>query len=522
MVIFRLLALLVLTRACERGLASRTDAAPAEIAAAAGATTTGAPPAAAPAPVVTATPFPFGPPSPIARYTCASVVSGGAFHSYLAAPDTRVAYVDGDDFLALVNRSPTGALPPTYAPSDLVDLHDGSSRTATACEAAGTCLRRDAASALAHMLEQMRLDGVEGRVQSAFRGFGTQCWVFASWARQAHGGFCEATAQSALPGHSQHQLGTTVDLFTVEWAEAGTRNGLGVFRNGFGCTRGGKWLDDQAWRFGFVVSYPINPDDRKEGSRCLERTDRPVPIDPKTGYKHEPWHVRFIGVDAATNYREAWLQSGPGTPGEITLEQWLRRQRGLAGEAELPVCDGCQCGACSTLAAEGDKTPCGTASLHLDVGGRAVAPAEEPRLVDVRAKPTEGALVVEVIVHAAAHTPTQTPVMTDEGPTYLDGATFAALVPYPDTKPHRYEDLLGAWRVAIESEPQGPVRWPWRASLAKAELAATWNRANVMLPARAGDATVRVRLVPPKTARSLRVTLLKDAREHEIRAVPLP
>ncbi|MDP9000774.1 MAG: M15 family metallopeptidase, partial [Myxococcota bacterium] len=347
----------------------------------------------------------------------------------------------------------------------------------------------------------MRAEGMHGHIQSAFRGFGTQCWVFAAWARQARGGFCEATEQSALPGHSQHQLGTTLDLFTSEWAEAGAKTGLGVFRNGFGCTQGGKWFDEHAWRYGFVVPYPIDPDDRKDGSRCLPRWDRAIPVNPKTGYKSEPWHLRFVGIDAATRYHEAWLASEPGTPGEITLEQWLRARRGLAGDAEIPVCDGCSCGACATLAEDSDKAPCGNASLRLDADGRVAAPVESAQLVDAHTLPTkDGAVLVEVKVHAPAHTPTQTPIMTADGPTYHEGDTFEALAPYPDSKPHHYGNLPGAWRVAVEPSPPGPMRWPWRASLAKPELAATWNRANVLLPAKAGDAIVQIRIYLPRGA----------------------
>ena len=467
--------------------------------------------------------FPFGPPSSFARYTCGSVIAGGGFRDFLAPADTRLSFVDGDDLLALVNRSPTGALPPTYAPSDLVDVRDGKARSPSECEGAHSCLRREAAAALGRMLDQMRVDGLRGHVQSAFRGFGTQCWVFTSWARQAAGGFCEATEQSALPGHSQHQLGTTLDLFTSDWAERGAKTGQGVFRNGFGCTPGGRWLDENAWRYGFVVPYPIDPDDRKDGSRCLPRADRIVPIDPKTGYKQEPWHLRFVGADAAAQYHDAWLASAPGTPEEITLEQWIRRQRGLAGDAELPVCDGCGCGACATLAGGSDKTLCGDGSLRLDPKGMVVAPADEPQLLDARASATrDGATIVEVTVRASAHTPTQTPITTAEGPTYREGDGFAALVPYADAQPHHYDDLPGAWRVAVEPVPLGPVRWPWRASLAKPELAVTWNRANVVLPARAGDSSVKVRVMVPHGAETLRVTLLHDGQEHDVRAVPLP
>ncbi len=475
---------------------------------------------AAPPPVASLVPFPFGLPSPIAKYSCPVVLAGGPFRAFLAASDTRVAFVDGDDLLAIVNRSPTGALPPGYAPRDLVDLRDLSPRAPSACDAGRACLRREAAIALRRMFEGMRADGLTGRVDSAFRGFGTQCWVFDGWAAKARGGFCEAATQSALPGHSQHQLGTTVDAFTSDWADQGARTGEGVFRNGFGCTRGGRWFDENASVYGFVVSYPIDPDDRKDGSRCQPRADRPVPIDPKTGYKNEPWHLRYIGVEAAARYHDAWVRSGPGTAAEITLEQWLRAQRGLAGDAELPVCDGCQCGACETMDAGEHENPCGDASLLLDAGGRVVFPKEEPRILDAVAKRgTDGALLVRIRVSVPAHTPTQTPVADEEGLRYADGANYRALSPYPSGLEHRYDDLRGAWRVAV-GIGTGAERWPWRASLAQAGLGATWNRANLVLPGKAGDVVVRVG-VPGTVVRGarLQVTLLRDGVEHGTRQV---
>jgi D-alanyl-D-alanine carboxypeptidase len=522
-------AVLLVGCACRRASATDRNPSPATATATptatATATATATPtPTATPIPSATSPLPPFGPPSPVARYTCAPVLAGGPFRAFIAAADTRVAFIDGDDLLALVNRSPSGALPPTYAPSDLVDLRDGTARSPAECESAHACLRREAAAALHHMLDQMLGAGLRGMVQSAFRGFATQCWVFAGWARRARSGFCEATEQSALPGHSQHQLGTTVDMFTSDWAEQGAKTGQGVFRNGFGCTAGGQWLDENAWRYGFVVPYPIDPDDRKDGSRCLVRGDRTVPVDPKTGYKHEPWHLRFIGVDAAMRYHEAWLASDPGTPREIALEQWLREKRGLVGDAELPVCDGCGCGACATLAGDTDKTPCGDGSLRLEADARVAVPDERPRLVDAHALATQerSTLLVEVTVHAPPHTPTQTPVTTADGPTYGEADTFESLIAYPHAQPHRYASLPGAWRLAIEPVPAGPIRWPWRVSLARPELAATWNRANVVLPAKAGDATVRVRVVVPPATQTLNVALLRDGEEHDVRQVPLP
>jgi hypothetical protein len=64
--------------------------------------------------------------------------------------------------------------------------------------------------------------------------------------------------------------------------------------------------------------------------------------------------------------------------------------------------------------------------------------------------------------------------------------------------------------------------WPWRASLANADLAATWNRANLLLPSKSGEATVRLHAVVPHGTARLRVTLLRDALEHDTREVQLP
>jgi hypothetical protein len=248
-----------------------------------------------------------------------------------------------------------------------------------------------------------------------------------------------------------------------------------------------------------------------------------VPIDPKTGYKHEPWHLRFVGTDAAKSLHAAFLASGPGTPGEITLEQWLRARRGLAGDAELPVCDGCECGACETMAAAGDKAPCGDASLLLDATGHTVSPEEPPHLLDASVSPpNNGVRIVTVKVHAPAHTPTQPPVTTEQEPLFDATASFTALTPYAGTQPHRYDDLPGAWRVAIDTlSLEAPPLWPWRVSLAKADLEATWNRANVRLPSQAGDVVVKVR-VALLGVHKLRVTLLRDGQEHETREVVVP
>lgn len=89
----------------------------------------------------------------------------------------------------------------------------------------------------------------------------------------------EAMAKTARPGHSEHQLGTTVDFkdpgaqdVTAEW----------------GATPSGIWMRENAWRFGFVESYP-------EGQEQV------------TCYAYEPWHYRYLGRAVAADVHESGL-----------------------------------------------------------------------------------------------------------------------------------------------------------------------------------------------------------------------
>ena len=57
-----------------------------------------------------------------------------ALAGHVADPDQKASFVDGDDLLAIVNRSPTGLLAPDWAPSDLVDIQTGKPASPSDCE----------------------------------------------------------------------------------------------------------------------------------------------------------------------------------------------------------------------------------------------------------------------------------------------------------------------------------------------------------------------------------------------------
>ena len=444
---------------------------------------------------------PFGRARTAPRTSCTGVAG-----KHVSERDLRTSFVAGDDLLAIVNRSPTGQLAPDWAPSDLVDLRNGQSTPAADCDKT-QCLRKEASAALGELLGEMKKRGFPGKVESAYRGFATQCGTFLRWASK--GGFCDATEQSALPGHSQHQLGTTVDLFTMEWA----KDERGVFREGFGCTPAGRFLQEHATELGFVMPYPIHPDDRHPKQGCVVRWDIPVNINPKTGYRFEHWHLRYVGKDAAARFAKALAASGPGTPNEITVEQWLRSEKGGLGgaDAELPVCDGCNCGACSTLSAPGES-PCDRkgGALHLDEHGRPIPQTNAPQITSVRlasGKRWKGHLV-EVKVTIPEGVATQPPIVGPDGAGYAAGATFEKLAPYPDVPPRGFTPLTGAWVVGIEPIPNDTgTPWPWRAGLSPSIVGQTYDRANVLLPAHPGSLTLKVPI--PDTPAKVRVVVME-------------
>ena len=90
----------------------------------------------------------------------------------------------------------------------------------------------------------------------------------------------EAGRLSATPGHSQHQLGTAVDL-----TNAAADYKLGA---SFARTSAHRWLDHHAWEYGFVLAYPSGEEER-------------------TGYRWEPWHYRYVGVENAEHLERSGL-----------------------------------------------------------------------------------------------------------------------------------------------------------------------------------------------------------------------
>lgn len=168
-------------------------------------------------------------------------------------------------------------LPDGYVPADLV-------RPAVP-SAPHTLLSRPAAAAAEAMFTAARADGVSIILVSGYRSYSTQAQVHDG--HTATLGADAAAALSARPGHSEHQTGWAMDI--------GDGSGACSFTACFAGQPAAAWAKANAHRYGFIVRYP-------QGARHI------------TGYDYEPWHLRFIGVKAATDMTSRGIS---------TLEEYL-------------------------------------------------------------------------------------------------------------------------------------------------------------------------------------------------------
>ena len=163
-----------------------------------------------------------------------------------------ITYVNG---ILIVNKS--YSLPKDYDPGKLSD---------------------EVKSAFDEMKEAASKDKITLWIQSGYRSYKTQEELFNNYVKQS--GKEKAETFSARPGHSEHQTGLAMDLNIVDSSFEGTKEAI--------------WIEKNAYKYGFIVRYP-------KGKESI------------TGYKYEPWHIRYLGKDIAKKVYSSGL----------TLEEYL-------------------------------------------------------------------------------------------------------------------------------------------------------------------------------------------------------
>jgi D-alanyl-D-alanine carboxypeptidase len=185
-----------------------------------------------------------------------------------------------DDLLILVNRE--YGLSRDYTPGDLVPLADYF--LSTVYLGYPTEVRAIIIDPLQEIIAAMQAEGMFPLIISGYRSYSAQALALEKWLSRYPDW---ATNLSAPPGHSEHQLGTTVDFGSLALPEMVGEEGI-QFHPAFAQTREGKWLAEHAPEYGFTMSYPAD---------SFERTE----------FYYEPWHFRYVGVDVAVELREKAL-----------------------------------------------------------------------------------------------------------------------------------------------------------------------------------------------------------------------
>ena len=145
-------------------------------------------------------------------------------------------------------------------------------------------MRAEAQPALAALIEAAAAAAFTITIGDAHRTYEQQAMLWDQLSATEPG-------RAARPGHSEHEAGLAVDLAFVPAAGVG-------------------WTAANAWRYGFVLSYP----------KGKEKT---------TGFRFEAWHFRFVGTAIA-----ALLHAQTG----LTLEEWLHANPELGVSGDCTDC----------------------------------------------------------------------------------------------------------------------------------------------------------------------------------------
>ena len=152
------------------------------------------------------------------------------------------------------------------------------------------------------MIQASQNDGVTIYVTSSYRDLNKQIALYEkktdSYLQQGYSledALSKAGQVVAVPGTSEHHLGLALDMVSSEYRRLDEKQEQ---------TKGFQWLKEHSWEYGFILRYP-------NGSTDI------------TGIIYEPWHFRYVGLEAAKEIYE----SG------VTLEEYLGAKPVAEGEA---------------------------------------------------------------------------------------------------------------------------------------------------------------------------------------------
>jgi len=130
-------------------------------------------------------------------------------------------------------------------------------------------IKEEAYQAFLELYEEASKEDLHPYISSPYRSYNRQNQLYTNYSNKD--GINKADTYSARPGYSEHQTGLAMDL--------GTSNNTNI--NDFENSKEFEWMQKNAHKYGFILRYP-------KGKEYI------------TGYMYEPWHYRYVGVEAAT------------------------------------------------------------------------------------------------------------------------------------------------------------------------------------------------------------------------------
>ena len=179
-----------------------------------------------------------------------------------------------DDVLVLVNKN--NQLLSSYIPKDLESI---SLKYANKDK----YLKKETKIAFEKLSEDASKLGYRIVAVSAYRDYNYQNELFNYYVKEK--GLNYALECSAKPGHSEHQTGLALDV-------EGSNKDYDNFEN----SKEFIWMKDNAYKYGFILRYP-------KGKEHI------------TGFKYEPWHYRYVGIEVAKYIYE----------NNLTLEEYFKK-----------------------------------------------------------------------------------------------------------------------------------------------------------------------------------------------------
>ena len=165
--------------------------------------------------------------------------------------------------LMLVNKF--NYLDENYAPDDIV-------KVSVQFAYGDNEIKKEVYEKFRSMYNDAKKEGLYLIITSSYRDYNFQKELWDSYANQKGDEWADSV--SARAGYSEHQTGYTLDIVTYN-----------ANMSSFEKTDEFKWLQDNAYKYGFILRYPKDKEDI-------------------TGYSYESWHYRYVGKDVATKIKK--------------------------------------------------------------------------------------------------------------------------------------------------------------------------------------------------------------------------